>query len=212
MLLFWGYFGRLFDLKQAKRIIGGIDTGQLIASIIALFTIAFVLDQNWIKTLDLFVASIAGVTGMLIVAIFIPLSPQSQASNVGSVSDRTMSIRKIFSNKYTRLMTGFVLISLICVTFIDYSFLNIINVQWETEAEQASFLANFEATVVIFSFLFQTFVTDWVIGNYGLKISLLINPLLAIILAAGAVRSGPGYPRGQTELGPARQTENYCRL
>ena len=90
---------------------------------------------------------------MLIVAIFIPLSPQSQASNVGSVSERTMSIRKIFSSKYTRLMTGFVLISLICVTFIDYSFLNIINVQWETEAEKASFLANFEATVVIFSFL-----------------------------------------------------------
>ena len=71
-----------------------------------------------------------------------------------------------------------------------FSFLNIINVQWETEAEKASFLANFEATVVIFSFLFQTFVTDWIIENYGLKTSLLINPFLALILAGGAVFVG----------------------
>jgi ATP/ADP translocase len=190
LLIFWGFFGRIFDLKQAKRIIGGIDTGQLIASIIALFSIAFVLNQNWIQTLDLFVVSIIGAAGMLFITLVIPLSPQSQAKHVGSVKSRTISIFKLLTSKYTRLMGGFVIISLICVTFIDYSFLNIINVQWETEAEKASFLANFEATVVIFSFLFQTFVTDWIIENYGLKTSLLINPFLALILAGGAVFTG----------------------
>ncbi|RLD24549.1 MAG: hypothetical protein DRI71_02235 [Bacteroidetes bacterium] len=190
LLMFWGFFGRVFDLKQAKRIIGGIDTGQLVASIIALFSIGFVLNQNWIETLDLFLVSIVGAAGMLVVAMVIPLSPQSQAKHVGQVKTRTRSIYKILSSKYTRLMSGFVLISLICVTFIDYSFLNVINDQWQTEAEKASFLANFEATVVIFSFLFQTFITDWIISTYGLKVSLLINPFLAIILAIGAVFTG----------------------
>jgi hypothetical protein len=78
-------------------------------------------------------------------------------------------------------MTGFVLIAIICVTFIDYAFLNIINDRWQTDAEKASFLANFEATVVIFSFLFQTIITGWFKVNYGHKTSLLINPSLAII-------------------------------
>lgn len=35
LLSFWGLFGRLFNFKQSKRIIGWIDAGQLIASILA---------------------------------------------------------------------------------------------------------------------------------------------------------------------------------
>jgi hypothetical protein len=190
LLIFWGFFGRVFDLKQAKRVIGGIDTGQLVASIISLFAIAFVLDRHWIRTLDLFLVSMIGVGGMLLSSIAIITSAKLHSRQKGSAESRTMSLRKLFTNKYTRLMTAFVIISLICVTFIDYSFLNVINDQWQTEAEKASFLANFEATVVIFSFLFQTFVTDWIITNYGLKTSLLINPFLAILLAAGTVITG----------------------
>ena len=35
LLSFWGLFGRLFNFRQSKRIIGWIDTGQLIAAIMA---------------------------------------------------------------------------------------------------------------------------------------------------------------------------------
>ena len=35
LLSFWGIFGRLFNFRQSKRIIGWIDTGQLIAAITA---------------------------------------------------------------------------------------------------------------------------------------------------------------------------------
>lgn len=43
ILGFWGIFGRLFDLRQSKRIIGGIDSGQLIAIIITTFSIPFLI-------------------------------------------------------------------------------------------------------------------------------------------------------------------------
>ena len=39
LLCYWGIFGRLFDFRQSKRIIGWIDTGQLVASILAFFLI-----------------------------------------------------------------------------------------------------------------------------------------------------------------------------
>src|SRR6185436_8452315 len=41
LLCYWGTFGRLFNFRQSKRIIGWIDTGQLIAAIIASFLIPF---------------------------------------------------------------------------------------------------------------------------------------------------------------------------
>lgn len=190
LLIFWGYFGRVFNLKQAKRLIGGIDTGQLVASIFALFSFAFVLDRNWLQAVDLFFLSIIGLVGMMASAVYIGATSQLITKREGSVKDRTMSFPKLFRNKYTRLMTFFVIISLMCLTFIDYSFLNVINIQWDTEAEKASFLASFSATIVIFSFLFQTFVTDWIIENYGLKVSLLINPFLSLVLALGAILTG----------------------
>ena len=200
LLIFWGYFGRVFDLKQSKRIIGGIDTGQLIATILALFGIGYVLDNNLINTVDLYIGSMIGVGGMIFSAIIIGLSLKLQSKREGRVRDRTMTLTRLFTNKYTKWMVLFVVVSLICVTFVDYSFLKVTNAQWVTEAEKASFLAKFEATVVLFSFLFQTFVTDWVIANYGLRTSLLINPILSLILIALAIVTGlvMGYVNDQT--------------
>lgn len=187
-LIFWGYFGRVFNLKQSKRVIGGIDTGQLIASIIALFAIGYVLDNNIIVTPQLYIGSVIGLIGMIgSTFLLAPLLAKS-ASSLKKV--KAQPFIKIFGNRYTRWMTLFVIISLIAITFIDYSFLTVTNIQWTTVAEKGAFLAKFEATVVIFSFLFQTFVTDWLIENYGLKTSLLINPILAIVLAAVALLVG----------------------
>ena len=187
-LIFWGYFGRVFNLKQSKRIIGGIDTGQLVASILSLFAIGFVLDNNILITEQLYIGSILGIIGVLVSVTFLnSLATQSETS-VQKV--KAQPFAKIFGNRYTRWMTFFVIISLIAITFVDYSFLNVTNIQWTTVAEKGSFLAKFEATVVIFSFLFQTFVTDWIIENYGLKVSLLINPALAILLASVALIVG----------------------
>ncbi len=188
LLIFWGYFGRVFNLKQSKRIIGGIDTGQLIASIISLFAIGYILDNNIIKTPQLYLGSVVGIVGMIIATLF--TNPLLKKTSAAIQKVKAQPFKEIASNRYTRLMSFFVIISLIAVTFIDYSFLSVINVQWTTVAEKGAFLANFEATVVIFSFLFQTFVTDWLIENYGLKVSLILNPILAILLAGVALLVG----------------------
>lgn len=187
-LIFWGYFGRVFDLKQSKRVIGGIDTGQLVASLISLFAIGFILDRNILTTEQLYIGSIIGIIGMLVAATFTNTIISQSESALRKV--KKQSFGKIFGNRYTRWMTFFVIVSLIAITLVDYSFLNVTNIQWTTVAEKGSFLAKFEATVVIFSFLFQTFVTDWIIENYGLKTSLLINPILAILLAGVALLIG----------------------
>ncbi len=187
-LIFWGYFGRVFNLKQSKRVIGGIDTGQLIASIISLFAIGYILDNNIIVTPQLYLGSVFGIVGMIF-ASFLTNSLVAK-STIAVKKAKAQPLLKIFGNRYTKWMTLFVITSLIAITFIDFSFLTVTNIQWTTVAEKGAFLAKFEATVVIFSFLFQTFVTDWLIENYGLKTSLLVNPILAILLATVALLVG----------------------
>ncbi len=187
LLIFWGAFGRLFNLRQAKRIIGGIDTGQLIASIVALFSIGLLVD-NLNHTEDLLLLSGAAAGGLLVVFFFLSSKYKLVVQTKGK--QRRISFVKMFKNKYITLMGLFVVVSMIAVYFVDYSFLNVTSAQFPDEKALGSFIAYFEATVVIFSFLFQTFVTDWIISNYGLKIALIINPVLIGILTTVAIVVG----------------------
>jgi hypothetical protein len=188
LLIFWGTFGRIFSLKQAKRLIGGIDTGQLIASIIALFTIGALIDSMTIELFDLFLISLISLAGLL--AVFLYISFHFGLKESGDEKGESLPMTKIFASKYLRLMAIFVIVSIIAATFVDFSFLNVTQTQWENPNDLGAFIARFEAAVVIFSFLFQTFVTDWIIENYGLRLALLINPVLILILVGIAGLTG----------------------
>lgn len=59
LLSFWGIFGRLFNFRQSKRIIGWIDTGQLIAAIITTL-VAIPLTTNLIKSTASYLLVCAG--------------------------------------------------------------------------------------------------------------------------------------------------------
>ena len=185
LLVFWGVFGRMFNLRQSKRIIGSIDTGQLVASIIALFSIPLLL--NYITTADLLLISIASIGGLLLNVLLI-LNKNLFIESIKSQASR-VRYSAIFKNKYIALMALFVSVSMIAVNFVDYSFLNVTKMQFD-ENSLPNFLSYFEATIVIFSFLFQTFVTDRIIAIYGLKVSLLINPILIGLFTIAAVFIG----------------------
>src|SRR5258706_5875423 len=69
LLCYWGIFGRLFNFKQSKRIIGWIDTGQLIAIIMANFFIPLTTGffKNTSDYLVIFNLSILGSLTLVIV-------------------------------------------------------------------------------------------------------------------------------------------------
>lgn len=187
MLLFWGAFNRMFDVRAAKRIIGSIDTGQLLASILALFSIPFIVSLPGFKDHDLLFISLVSGGGILITFIIIGFKRLTSLSSKGLTG--RISYAELIKNKYMLLMGLFVITSMIAVTFIDYSFLSVTTEQFP-EDQLPTFLSLFEATVVIFSFLFQTFITDKVIGLYGLKVALLVNPILIGLLTTGAFLAG----------------------
>lgn len=186
ILIFWGAFGRMFDLRQSKRIIGSIDTGQLVASIIALFSIPVL--SNILETQQLLLISLWSIIGYLISFVFIS---RKKLFIQGSdhKEEKSLSYTKLLKNKYMVLMSIFVVISMISIKFVDYSFLSVTSIQFD-EKNLTNFLSYFEAAVVIFSFLFQTFVTDKIIALYGLKVALIINPILIALFTALAIPIG----------------------
>ena len=192
-LVFWGAFNRLFTLRQQKRVIGSVDVGMDIAQILAFFTIPVMLSFG-LQVESLFTIGLVSLVIFLI--LFISLANKylhkAAATTVGLLDEKEhkkLTIWKFFSFRYIVLLSTFIVVSFTALRFIDYSFYNLTSVQFDSK-QLPVFLSLFEATVVIFGFLFATFATDKIQSEYGLRVSLIINPLLIIIFTTAALGLG----------------------
>ncbi len=189
-LVFWGAFNRMFNVRVAKRIIGSVDLGTMLASILAFFTIPILL-SNGVQTSSLYTIALVSIIAYLI--IFIVLASKyltKERAVIKSEKDiKKISIVQFLGNRYIMMMSLFIIVSMVALRFVDYSFFNATTHQFEN-TELPYFLSYFEATVVIFSFLFSTFATDRLNQDYGLRVSLVINPLLLILFTVAALGLG----------------------
>lgn len=193
LLSFWGIFGRLFNFRQSKRIIGWIDTGQLIAAIAATliiipFTSTVVNDTS--NYLLLCCVSIFMVSILLIsISSSFTLSKNDPAE-FGPLVRKATSLRKLFTDRYILSLSFFLLISMVTLMFGQYAFQELIHEQYPNERELTTFNSFFTGAVYGLSLIMQTFINNRVISNYGLRISLFILPLVVGLFALGAVIAG----------------------
>lgn len=204
-LIFWGSFGRIFNLRQAKRVIGSVDIGVDIASLIAFFSIPVLLGAG-IELDSLYTIALVSITGYL--ALFLVLSKRYlkeetiAKSDVGD--DRKISrlgFSGFLKSKYIVSLSLFVIVSITALRFIDYSFFNVATRRFNAN-DLPLFLSYFEATIVVFGIAFATLATDRITADYGLRVSLIINPLLLILFTAGALALGLtfGYEGGESMI------------
>ncbi|GHN02793.1 hypothetical protein WSM22_42820 [Cytophagales bacterium WSM2-2] len=188
-LVFWGAFGRMFNVRDGKRLIGSVDVGTDIASIIAFFSIPVMLASG-IKLESLYTIALLSIIGYLVVFAILASRYLGKGSVAQDESElKKLSIGDFISNKYILLMAAFIVVSLTTLRFVDYSFYNVSVVQFDDQSLPI-FLSLFEATIVIFSFLFTTFITDRIAQDYGLRVAMIINPIVILIFTVAAFLLG----------------------
>ncbi len=192
LLCYWGIFGRLFNFRQSKRIIGWIDTGQLVASILAFFLIPltaiyFAETSNYLIVciFSILLSAILFVT----ISFRFPLTKNDPGEFESTVRKET-SFRKIFKDPYVLLLSSFLVISMVTFIFNQYAFQDLINEQYPDQRELTNFLAYFNGGIYFLSLIMQTFVNDKIIGNYGIRVSLFVLPIVVGIFALGALFTG----------------------
>ncbi len=179
LLCYWGIFGRLFNFKQSKRIIGWIDTGQLVAIIIANFLIP--ITSNLFKSTDNYLI-VCNISILITSVIFIIISFKFPLNlNDPRVFDesvkRETKFTRMFKDRYVVLLSLFLIISMATFIFSQYIFQNIINVQYPEQRDLTNFLAYFNGTIYALSMIMQTFVNEKIMSNYGIRVSLMILPM-----------------------------------
>ncbi|MCS7005352.1 MAG: hypothetical protein NZM38_08500 [Cytophagales bacterium] len=189
-LLFWLSFGRLFDIRQVKRLASGIDTGSSFATIAAFFAIPFI--QSFLrKTSDMMLIAGIALIGASVTIVY--MNRRFQFSESIKISQKVQSIAKgnPYKGRYVALMSWFVVCSMLAAGFVEYSFLHTVESKFtEQEKDLASFLSFFNGTVMIVSFLIQTFLNDRIVEMFGTRNSLLLLPSLLLFFTTLTVLCG----------------------
>ncbi|MEP3389430.1 MAG: hypothetical protein ABJO02_14655, partial [Reichenbachiella sp.] len=194
VLSFWGVFGRIWDLKQAKRIIGGIDTGQLVATMIAFFSIPILSALGLInETHDLLLMSTIAAFGILVFAIWIVKDFNLDSATKVRPTDakvRKVTYLDLIKDKYLRMLCVFMVFSMASAVFANFVYLSATEIMYPDETELRTFLSFTNGVVMLLSFGIQSFINDIIIGRYGLRVSLMVMPLILALFTLGAIFSG----------------------
>ncbi|MEM6641646.1 MAG: cyclic nucleotide-binding domain-containing protein [Bacteroidota bacterium] len=190
---FWGIFGRIFDLRQSKRIIGGIDTGQLMATMIAFFSIPLLRGAGIInETYDLLLMSSIAAVGVFVFTLLLTLKFNLNSSTKVLKGEKVEKVNffSLMKDKYLRLLSVFLIFSMGAYVFVDFTFLSATETMYPEEEDLSNFLAFFSGTVILLSFFIQSFLNDYIIGKFGLKVALMTMPLILILFTVGAIVVG----------------------
>jgi len=116
---FWGMAGRLFTLRQGKRLFGLIDAGQIFGMILISFLVPVLLNiLNTSKDL-LFISAISVFLAFIIQMVIVRKFNLDQQHNIEKAEKKLM-VADLFRNRYIRSMTFYVAFSVLAAFFMFY--------------------------------------------------------------------------------------------
>jgi ATP:ADP antiporter, AAA family len=179
LLGFYGTVSRAFNLKQEKRIMGTVDQGGMFATSLAFFAVPLIDFKDpktylYISALGLFVSLLTQL--IFIIKYNSPRLTQATRVDASKVADSRLD--SLVKNKYVRLLSMMFLLSVVANIFVDYSFLLSSSYTFPVQRDLTVFLAYYGGILTVISLLMQVFIGDNIIEQYGVKVSLLILPIL----------------------------------
>ncbi len=191
---FWGTVSRIFDLRQGKRIFGIIDTGQVVGVILSSWAVPFLVAGGFI-TKDLLYISAVSIFISFIFQLFISSSFPEKLKAKISTDQKKSRFSETIKIPYVRTMALFVVFSMLVAFFVHYLFLAVAKSRFENTQELAKFLGGLMGTLTFVSILIKSFVYGKLMISYGLKVTLLISPVIMAFLTivAALVGSVFGY-------------------
>lgn len=184
-LEFWGLAGRVFNVRQAKRLFGLIGAGEVLAAIVSGAAVTPLL--QFVETPSLFYiaagASVFSFVMMLyIVRRFLPGGDTQDAAEPAAHAAATSTVAML-KERYLLLIFMLASVAITTFYFVDNAFLLQVQQQYPDSAALASFLGIFNSISGFLQLFTLAVLSGWLLSRFGVMVGLLVLPLS---LAAGA--------------------------
>jgi AAA family ATP:ADP antiporter len=178
---FWGMAGRLFTLRQGKRLFGLISGGEVIASILSFFSVPLLL--KLISTEDLlFISGATLLVGFFIMLIIVRKFSDKLASSDSAmkngVDKKELKKTSFLKNKYYKLFFLIAFIPIFAQFFVDFIFQAQAKIEYPSKEELTAFVGVFFGISSIVEFFLKTFISGRLMSRYGMRFGLLAFPVV----------------------------------
>ncbi len=188
-LALWGLVGRIFDLRQSKRLNGVVGAGEVLAMVIGGLSVSWLVGPLGPANLLLMsVAAIAAgvlVLGRIVVAERERLSEHSIAVDAPSDS----GVSEQFKDNYLRLVFANSALAWLVFYVIDNAFYALAAERFPSEAAMASLVGYMDAAVGALLLVSRLLLSARVLAWFGVRGGLLAIPLVVGVGATGLVLS-----------------------
>jgi AAA family ATP:ADP antiporter len=193
MLGFWGTTGRLFTLRQGKRLFGLIDVGMVVGIILSCYAIPVLLTFSFKAHNILIISAAAVMTGSILQIIIgrrFQLAAGRDEEEKETKEKKRSVVTLVRSDSYIRIMAIFIALSVMTAFFVQYSFMAVTREQYPSEDDMARFLGLFTGSMMIFTLLIKLLVFSYLIKNYGLRTCLAVSSILVAAFTLIAILIG----------------------
>jgi AAA family ATP:ADP antiporter len=195
-LEYWAVAGRLYDLRQAKRLFSFVGTGEVVARIIGSFSVPVALAFGGVPNLVL----LSALSLLFCVILLRRILPMIPADDGPARSTAEKAARASFGSLVQDPYIRFVLVVAFCGILgkylVDFAFLQQVKSRFEDAKEVASFFALFSGISQSASLFTRVFLSGRVLAAIGVHRGLLVLPgahviCTTLILVASGLALGP---------------------
>ena len=178
-LAFWGLAGQLLDVRQGKRLIGLISSGELLAYIAFGLTIPWLV--LFIGLRNLLLIGSASILGLLVLTASLSRLAPLEVDRRPRTQSMTENTSILVRNWYGILMIVLAVLALVGFYFVDQIYQLQAELYFDGEIVLAGFLGAVETASAIAILLSRLFVTGPLLTRYGLVVGLVALSVVTIL-------------------------------
>ena len=174
---FWNLLGRIFNLRQGKRLFSLLSSGEHMATIVAGFSAPFLVARIGTENLLIIAAVFMGFTMVMLAGI--SRLNQSTMGVVMAEEPRARSKRDggLLKDRYVLLLVALFSLFIVGIFFVGNIFYAEAETRFTTEDEMAGFIGVFMGIFGVLSLFIQFFVAGRVLDRFGVRAMLLATPV-----------------------------------
>lgn len=189
-----GQAGRLFDLRQIKRlfprVVSGFGAGFMVGGLVGSPLITLLGSAE-----NLLLAACAStVTMALLVALTSRRFPEALSGVVSESQRAELKLRTLFTNRFVVLIFLYQMLSAMGSQLLDFMVFSQAATHFSGSDSLARFLAYYTAALNLTDILFLALVAGWLLSRYGMRFGLAANPagvgLFAVAMLVTAMTVG----------------------
>ncbi len=180
---FWSLAGRIFSLRQGKRLFSLISSGDVFGSILSFFSVPFLLKIITAEEI-LYLSIIFLIPGFIVLLKILnrfktTLHTTKEEKTRSEISEAGKEETK--RKKYYYLFYAITFLPVLAQFFVDFIFQSQAKIEFPEKESLTAYVGIFFGVSSIVEFILKTFVAGRSLSKYGLRFGLLAFPVVLFI-------------------------------